>query len=281
MKITSVDLSSDNANIFSFSLQEASPTDKYFVKTIIGLDADEIVSKFHAFSLQSKYKYFNFVLPKRDIIMRIGLNPNYALNESPSDIRDELYRAIAASRLGVVDLLFNGGGSVQAKISGFITKFEVPYFSKEAELQITIKCIDPVFRGFSPVTLESGELGTSNPFYIADSISTAPHGFAFNCTITGTIADFVIQDQASNPEWYFNVTPFGGFLNGDQLFFSSEYGNRYLYMIRSGVTTPLLDRIDPTSIWPTIFPGANEFHFTRMGSFTWGELTFYPTYWGI
>jgi hypothetical protein len=52
-------------------------------------------------------------------------------------------------------------------------------------------------------------------------------------------------------------------------------------MVRSGVTTHLLDRIDPTSVQPLIFPGFNEFHFVNLAAMTWEELRFDVAYWGV
>jgi hypothetical protein len=45
MKVTGVELSSDNANVISFGMGDVLSTDKYLIKTIIGLDADEVRSE--------------------------------------------------------------------------------------------------------------------------------------------------------------------------------------------------------------------------------------------
>jgi hypothetical protein len=43
----------------------------------------------------------------------------------------------------------------------------------------------------------------------------------------------------------------------------------------------LLDRIEPTSVWPIIFPGFSEFHFTNIASFDWDYIKFRPAFWGV
>lgn len=282
MRITGVELSSDNANIFTFGTSQVPSNDKYLIKTIVGLDADELNRKFYGFGAQSNSKFYRYGLTKREIVLRVVLNPNYSINESFSEIRDDLYRTISSSRTGLINLLFTGGGSALATISGYITKFEVPYFSKVPEIQITIQCPDPMLRGYSPVKYTQGEINSQNPLIVPDSSSTAPHGFSFSVEFLSAKTDFLIKDDDAFPEWSFRVIPSGGFSVGDTLFMSSEYGDKKLYIKNNiGQITSLMDRIEPGSLWPIIFPGTNEFYIQDIGSLDWLNLSYYPAYWGI
>jgi hypothetical protein len=182
----------------------------------------------------------------------------------------------------LVTLHFNSGATIVAKIEGFISKFEVPYFTETPEAQITIVCKDPMFRAINPVVMESTDLSSINPIMVPDSMSTAPHGFSMDVIFTDPSTTFLIQDDPTHPEWTFKVTPGGfGFVIGDHLYFCSEYTNRYLYMVRGGVTTHLLDKIEPGSIWPTIFPGFNTFQIVTLPKLNWGSLQYYAAYWGV
>lgn len=280
MKITNVELSSESANVFSFGMITVPSTDKYLIKTMVGLDADEITHSFYGVGAVTNSKFHDFRINSRDIIMRIVANPNYAINETFSDLRDEMYRIISAGRSGLVNLLFMSSGSAIATISGYITKFEVPYFSKVPEFQISIKCYDPMFRGEAPVVLEAADLPSgSGLLLLTDALSTAPHGFSMQVDITGSIGYFVIQDTSGTPEWQLRIDQ--SFISGDSLYISSEFGNRYVYMDRSSTITHLMDKIDPGSVWPTIFPGTNQLYFPNFGSFDWVNVTFLPAYWGI
>jgi hypothetical protein len=282
MRVTAVEMYSANfEEAINFSLRDSDADSRYMVRTIIGLDAEEIIPKFYGFGLNTKPKYYDFSMKPRDVIIRAVLNPQFRVDETYSDIRDELYRAISANRTGQVVLHFKSGGSLMSRIFGMITKFEVPYFTKLPEVQLTIHCLDPMFRAINPVILAPADLGTVNPIKVPDSVSTAPHGFTMQLTFNATSASFTIQDVATNPEWKFVVTPLGGFLSGDVLYFSSEHSDKYIYMIRSGVTTQLADRVSPTSIWPVIFPGPNTFHFVDLAKFNWNTLQFYAAYWGV
>lgn len=281
MKVTGVELYSNDSNIINFSMSDVATNDKYLIKTIIGLDADEIVRKFYSFSKDQSVKFYNFNLVKRELVFRIQLNPNYYINEDFSEIRDEIYRSISSNRSGLINILFKSGGSAVAQISGYFTRFEVPYFSRVPEIQIHFNCEDFLLRGYSPVELLTADLGTTNHIYVSDSISTAPHGMSMKVTYTGASASFKIQDDPTTPNWEFKVEPIGGFLTGDVLFIESEYASKAVYIIRSGVTIPIMDAVTNTSIWPIIFPGSNEFYTYYQSAFTYNYVSYYPAYWGI
>jgi hypothetical protein len=267
--------------LFTFSLSRSDPTAQYMAREMLGMDVEELIPKFYGFSLQSKAKFYDFVMRPRTIVTRIVLNPRFNLDESYSDIRDNLYRSISAVRSGVVVMHFNSIGTTVARIFGFITRFEVPYFTPLPEVSITIRCDDPMFRAINPVIYEPEDLPSANPLILSDNTSTAPHGFQFEITFTGTAPSFTIQDQLTNPEWLFKVIPNGGFQTGDKLFFSSDYSNKYLYMERASVRTYLVDKIQPESIWPLLFPGHTSLYFLEMAVFDWNNLEYFSAYWGV
>jgi hypothetical protein len=273
--------SPNSSEAITFNLRAVNSDDRYQVRNILGLDAEEILPKFYGFGLNTKARMYDLRLKPRDIILRVILNPNFRVDESYSDIRDDLYRSISAARTSQVVLHFKAGPTIVARIYGFITKFEVPYFVKLPEVQFTINCNDPLFRAINPVLFAPAQLATVNPVLLPDSLSTAPHGFTFQATFKAAAASFTIQDLPTQPEWQFVVTPTGGFLTGDVLYFSSEYLNKYCYMVRGGVTTYLMDKIAPTSVWPMIFPGQNSFQFVNLASINWNTLQYYAAYWGV
>ncbi len=281
MKITSLSLFSNESEAIQLSLRNVSSKSPYMVRQIVGLDAEELIPKFYRTSRTGKTNFHDFSLKQRDIVMRIVLTPRFHLNEDYSYIRDALYRAISATRGGQVELQFHSGASTVAKIYGFIVKLEVAYFSQTPELQLTVRCEDPMFRSINPTIMKAANLSNVNPVVVGDSASTSPHGFKMEVTFTGTYTRFTVQDKPIDPEWMFLVVPQTSFLSGDVLHFSSEFKNKYLYQVRAGVTTHLLDAIERTSVWPIIFPGLNSFHFVEKAGFTWNFIQFDSTYWGV
>lgn len=282
MRLTAVDLYSPNfTETITFGLRPRDTPSVYIIKSMVGLDAEDIIPKFYGFGLQTKPKFYDLSLKPRDVVMRIVLNPRWELDESYSDIRDTLYRAISATRTGMVTLHFKAGATIVAKLSGFISKFEVPYFTQMPEVQLTVTCDDPMLRAINPVIFRAADMNTVNPVLVPDSLSTAPHGFSLKVVFKLNSPAFTIQDVPTNPEWKFKVTPTAGFLVGDALYFSSDYTDKSLYMVRGSTTTHLMDVVEPTSIWPVIFPGSNSFHFPEITAFDWDNLTYYASYWGV
>jgi hypothetical protein len=140
-----------------------------------------------------------------------------------------------------------------------------------------MECEDPVFKAEYVTSVVVADVDTTD-VVITDPISTAPHGFKFKITFTDYTALFVIQDQ-STPEWAFQINY--EFLSGDELYFSSENNDKYLYRVRSAVTVQLMDVVEPGSTWPILFPGSNTFLILADDNFAWNEIFFYETHWGV
>lgn len=267
------------------SLQGPSSGDPYFARAIVGLDADEIVPKFYGNARETGTKFYNFVPKERELVMRIVLNPNFENGETYAGVRDELYRLISSARGGNVELYFYEGAGVKSAITGQITKFEVPHFSKTPEVQITITCKDPFFRGISTVELYNTDLGSGNFLNVYDSISTAPHGMTWTLTFTANFtANLYIRD-AINEDWYFTVAYDAGrpIETGDVLTICSNPETKCVTLDKGGLGTTLDEMIDlvvTNSLWPNVFPGRNEYELNRDSKFD-VEVTYTPAFWGV
>lgn len=276
MRIDRIALYSNDSEIVNFNMTGPDPSNPYTIKGITGLDAEEIVPRYYAAGLLSGTKFNELALSPREVGILIDLKPNYRLSQHPADLRGTLMKAIASSRSGQIQLRFIEGGVCWGAIQGFVTKFEAPVSSKTSEVKFTIRCDDPIIRSLS-VTSQDGlaSFDTDEPTII-DPISTSPHGFKIKLTFTGSVNPFVIADPAGDWEFQLNYA----FLSGDELYLSSEYGDKYLYRIRSAVTLNLMDVLEPGSIWPMLFPGENAFEITG-NTFDWNEIFWYETHWGI
>ena len=231
MKITSIEIHPQGSSDYCLlSFRDPDRSNPFNIKAVVGLDAEEITPRYYGVSEGNDLKYYNLMLQKRVIIFRIELNPSFSENQSYSDLRDRMYKMIASSRTGRVDLRFNNENVVQAITSGFVSKFEAPHSTETPEIQITIECEDPMLYGPEEVVIdvEGFDPGITT---IIDNVSTAPHGFQFIMEFSGPTVNFVIQDPR-NWGWKFEITPPGGFQPGDGLHFSSEAKNRYVFIVR-------------------------------------------------
>lgn len=276
MRTTAIGFWSNDSEVVRFDMTGPDVRNPYTIKSITGLDAEEIVPQYYASGLVSGSKFNELALNPREITVRIDLKPNYRANQHPADLRAKLLKAIASSRTGTVQMRFYDAGVCWGAITGFITKFEAPTTTRDTEVQFTMKCDDPILRSLTVTSQIVDDLDTENPVII-DPISTCPHGFKFKATFTGSVGMFALND-AETADWIFQINY--NFLAGDELYFSSEFGDKYLYRIRSAVTLNLMDVLEPDSIWPMIFPGENTFN-QDGGSFEWAEMFWYETHWGV
>lgn len=278
MKVTSIELTPENSSdTIVMSFKDPSGLNPFNVRTIAGLDADEISPRFYGFGSGGLARFYDLSMQKRNVVARISLNPRLGLGESFSTLRDELYRLISASRTGRLQLRFKNGTSDVADIWGFITKVEAPQFEKTQEVVLTLSCEDdPMLRSPNIVMVDLLTLDPDEAV-VNDILSTAPKGFEFEVVLLADDPYFRMYDPVNN--WEFSSTPPGGFLTGDILGFSSYYNNKYFYMMRGAVVTHIADTISPSSVWPIIFPGVNTFGLDF--PVTWNKLAYYPAYWGV
>jgi hypothetical protein len=283
MKLTSIGMvSSNGTEVATFSFRDPGSLNPYIARAILGLDAEEIVPRFYGMSFSQGKKYYSLSLPPRDIVLQILLNPNFTMEKSHSELRDELYRAISSSRTGIVTLKFYNEDVEVAQVSGFVTKFANQLFEQQPQVDITLNCEDPMLRSPVAIDIPAAVEAPGNAPPITDDLSTAPHGFAFRLHFTADTTQFYIQDTAA--EWRFTVVPGvingqTGFKSGDELVFSSDHTGRVLTHIRGPVQTPIVDKIQPGSVWPILFHGLNQFENTPEVS--WFYIRHYPAYWGV
>lgn len=266
----------DISNGILLSFKDPKTLNPFNAKKVSGLDASNIFPRYYR--ANSGDKFYTLSLEGRQIIFLIGLNPDWADNETYSLLRDKLFKVISLSKTGMVDILFRRGEEVVAIVRGFAMKVDTDLFLKDQVIQLTVNCDDPMLRGPEPVVI-------ANPVIFEDVVvndqkSTAPHGFTFKLTFNGNAPNLEVVDPTDD-SWFFRITPVGGFLNGDQLLASSDLNQRKLYILRAGVVTELMPSVVGGSIWPIIFPGENHFSFISDAPMTWTELSYYETYWGV
>jgi len=278
MRVSSIDLYSNDNLVTTFDVNQRDVRNPYILKGITGLDADSIVPQFYGQGAESGSNFHDMALEPREIVMKIGLNPNYLIGHAASDLRGTLYRAIASSRKGTIQLRFNEDAATVGAITGFITKFEGPLNNKDPEVTITMRCDDPIFKSLYIASAIVSEF-VSDTIVITDPTSTSPHGFKLKLTFDDTLFSFLMREQEIDPDWFFQIDY--TFIAGDELYLSSEAGDKYAYRVRSAVTLQLMDLIVPGSMWPVMFPGENNYWISDTADITFNEWYWYETHWGV
>lgn len=281
MRIHRIDLYANDTAIARFDTDGPNPRNPYKLKGVAGLDADQIIPKFYGQGLVSATNFTSLALEPREVMLRIGIQPDWSIDKSPSELRGNLLKAIAANRTGLIQLRMYENEVAVGVLDGFITKFETPLSNKESEVTITVKCDNPLIRSLNVMSQIVEGLSTLTPLII-DPVSTAPHGFKFKLTFTGGVNPFIIQEPSITPDWKFQIDY--TFLAGDELYFSSEENDKYIFRVRAAETLHLMDKIAVGSVWPILFPGDNELGIqpdTAAVLFDWDDVYWYETHWGI
>lgn len=277
MRVSAIGLWVGDEEVARFSYEDPNTIQPYMARAVLGLDADELMPGFYGKGQGSGRKFYNVERPKPVVVIRIVLNPSSPLKMTFSQLRDNLYRTIAANRSAETQLRFYAGATTTAIIGCGVTKFEVPINSQTPELQMTLTCRDSLLRAPNSVYLEAEDLATTNPIDITDGSSTAPHGFEMQFTFTANEPQFRIRDPDN--EWGFEVEY--DFETGDELYISSVGNEKAVTVTRGAVTTPIADKIRPDSLWPILFYGQNFFTIDELDSVDIDYIEYHAAYWGI
>lgn len=281
MDITNIIIRPKNSSeICKLNFKDPGAKEPYNVKDIIGLDADEIISQLYGSSRDSKVKFFNLSLRKREIVIQMELNPRFYRNETYGSLRDNIFRMIASARTGLIQVRFNNGDNVVAAIEGFVQKVESPTFNKTQEIHLTISCNDPMLKSLRRTEVDVSGLDPALTV-ITDDVSNAPHGFKFAIRVLENVSWFAIADPYDQT-WDFQMLPAGTtFMKDDIIYFSSEYNDKQIYLTREASPIYLANIVVSGSIWPLLFPGKNSFVLANPESYAWNSISYFETYWGV
>ncbi len=152
MKITSIEINpSGSSEVVRLSFRDPGSVNPFNVKSITGLDADSIMPRYYTGF--GNRNFYHLSLQGKDIVFRIGLNPQFDEYKTYSDLRDDLYRMISSSRTGKLDIHFKNDTDIIAGLSGLVSKFENSLFEKAQEVLLTVNCDEPMLKALEPVVI--------------------------------------------------------------------------------------------------------------------------------
>lgn len=282
MKINNVVLSTvtDGFDLIKFAFLDTNLKVPYVVKGIAGLDAIDIVANFDGFG-EGSTAYFDLVLPKRTVILSLGLNPVFRNARTYSDLRDELYRLVGSDRTGKVLIHFCLDDDKLATVKGAVAKIETAQFDQTQEAKITLVCDDGILRSTTVNEVDVSSFGRT--FFVRDYISTAPHGFYMEVrmkeasnsfTLKETYSVFSIHKVSLEP----NVL---GFKENDVLKISTDRNDRWVKLLSAGKEISITEYVEGFrgARWPVLYPGRNRFELISNAELV--KLEFKEAFWGI
>jgi hypothetical protein len=259
------------------------PTSKYILKAVDGLGPPEIevyISK----TLMQNSKYQGSSPNNREVVMRIRLNPNYAMAETVEGLRHALYGMLSKAPLEgsvpsappYIQLYYKG--NMMAQVGAYVKRFEIVPFSKDPEVQITFACLGPFLDGPSNVSIDVGSLSTANPEIM--SVGSAPSGFRVEVVFLSNSPDFYLQ---GDPNFVLKMDIVYSFLTNDHLIIDTRPGYRGIWVVRGGNTYNIIGSlmVEKNVAWLQFTYGSNKYKTYDEYAFDWVSWSYLPKYWGI
>lgn len=254
----------------------ATPLDPFILKSVDGLgppDVDVVIAN----TLHQGGVYQGRRPLSREIVARVGLNPDYSVGERPSDLRTTLYGLLTPGEDDYVMVnLVNDAESVSYTTKAWVKRIEPAIFAKDPEVQIVLPCLQPYLTGIArdQVTVPGGWTKTN---FTIINVATAPAGFQFQVTLTANASSFGITNTNGSRKMVIEYP----FLNGDVIKFDTVAGQRKVMRTRSGTPLDVSGFMQSGSEWMMLRGGGNNFLTTGTSSFNWNYFNYIEQFWGI
>lgn len=252
----------------------------YLIKNSVGLGPTQLTSVVVGFDTTG-IPIMDSIAAQREIALRVQLVPK--VGETPSSLRDDLYRFMSRSVL----VSFMDESLLIASTSGYIRQFEALHFTNQPEVQMTVVCEDGYLTSPRTINIPLASLDTLEPVIVYEE-GTAPTGFDIQFEVTANHATgFKFFNHAKG--WHVgNVDVSNEFhvdyplLIDDVVTISTTPKGRRISLLRAAVTYDLSGYINAGAVWPKLYSGVNTFEWDL--SDTWMQInsaSYVPRYWGV
>jgi hypothetical protein len=228
--------------------------------------------------------FLNARLSKRNIVLKLGFNPNW-VDQTVSSLRQMLYKYFLPKAW--CKLRFYSNDMPTVEIEGYVESFEPNIFSQDPEIQVSVLCPQPDFVGIDRTTYYGNDISAiqlSIEYY-----GTVETGFELKLDLFGstTVENFLVQRQRPDLTWDTFETRLVN-ANSAYYYYLSTIKNykrtRYTKISDGSEINQFRNMLTGTS-WPLIKPGPNtlkawRFNYTNATPRAW-SLWFYNRYGGL
>lgn len=272
--ITKIEVTNVAGTVLTLLLDDY--TNGYVLEDVVGIDPVKATIVTSKFAKKAGSQFQNSQRENRNLVVKIGLEPDYALN-SVRSLRWALYDFFTPD--SVVSLRFYDDTDLVVDISGHVEDCDAPPFTKDPRMDVSIICTDPDFVVLDPVVEEGFTVSDTTEFFI-NYPGTAKTGFEFVLHVDRTLTDFTIYQ--TEPGGVTKQLDFSASLiAGDELTISSVEGNKFISLLRSGTTSSVLYGMPSTSSWLELKRGFNNFRVYALGAAIPFTITYTPRYGGL
>jgi hypothetical protein len=240
----------------------------------------------------------------RNVVMTLDLNPNPALGETVSSLRELLYKTFIDPLINAdyIELLLHDEAGNIRNLAGYTEKFETEIFDIETMAQISMICPDPYIRDLNETVLNNpSSAWVSVPF---NYVGTAETGFEAEINVSNATSSLNLKNNGQA------MLITASLVSGDVVYINTNRGYRdirkatltavnamkaaYPYenlsriwtrLVNAGSTTPLIANLNPVSRWLELHSQTNTMNVHGAGpeDLVAGvkNLVYRASYWGV
>lgn len=277
--LTQIDIESENA--FFIPILGVTPKDSLLIKKITGLNPPDINLFIGDYSRDGG-TYQGRRVGKRNPVITMELNPNPALGETVSGLREMLYKAFLdpSAEADFLKVVLHEDDGRERYFVGHVEKFESELFDVETLAQISIICPDPFIRDNTETILTHPTGWTTVPFSYG---GTAEVGFKAKIYLNSTTSVLTLENNGKT------MVITREFSTGELVTVSTVRGSRSLTVTPPGGTeedaVSIIANLSSLSPWIELHSQSNTMKvYGATTEFLPGairELKYTQTYWGI
>ena len=224
----------------------------FYVKDIKGLDPVSAEISSSSFGQLDGEVEQGARREKRNIVLTVGLEPDY-VTRTISQMRRQLYTFFMPK--STVTLRFISDDMETVSIMGTIEDMDSELFVQDPEAVISIINVKPDFMSLIETTLPGATTAAAvdTALNYPGSVDT---GFLFTLSVNRSIAGFVMNQtlpDSSQRTLEFQYP----MVDGDILQLSTQAGNKFATLTRSGTVKSAIGGVSPQANWLQLAPGAN------------------------
>lgn len=242
----------------------------FVVREIEGLGPVKATLVSSSFANMDGEQYHSSRRESRNIIIKLGLDPDYALY-SVYDLRTQLYNFFMPKTSAKLEFnLFNKFSdnfieqNLNLEIMARVESLEPDIFTREPAVDLSLMCYDPDFVDPNPVIFEGSTVDDLTETVLTYS-GTVDTGVVFKILPDRDLPEFTIYQRPPDDTLH-SVYFSQPLIAGDELTISSILGDKYVTLKRAGVESSQLFGVSPQSDWLELMPGDNVFRVYAEGA---------------
>lgn len=273
--LSSIEIRPSNGSVLSLPIALVGPG--YPVYSVDGLGPVKAThvsngtAKLDGAQLQSTH------IDSRNIVITLGFEPNYAINETVASMREKLYSYMVPADTVTVRIILSDGRSME--LSATVETVDPAIFSNDPVIVITLIAYKPMFNAINEVVIPGNTVTGVTDIPIVYP-GTAKTGITFIFSPNRAISDFTLYNR--QPDGIVTSMSFStSLIAGDVLTVTTTPRERSIIRMRSGVQTGLLQAKDIGSAWTELIPGTNNIRVVAAGAAIPYEIRYLSKFVGI